>query len=228
MKNICILGAGSSSIKIIKEIATQVNIGKIKDTINIKYGLISTNLEDIHRAQGYGLDILINKKAESNEDVFEPVINRKITREIEYLAIGDKECNGLGTFASIEKAEKAFFESEKNIDAFLKQLLDEIDIVIFVASFGGGNGTGLIPLLAQKVKDMNINSISIIGKPFDFEGKKRLETFNIGLENLKNRTNEIIIIDDTPIEKTLITTFEKRDLEFVKEAANFIKELEKE
>ena len=162
MKNICVLGVGGSSINIIKEIATQVNIEKIKDTTNIKYGLISTSLEDIHRAQDCGLDILINKQVDSNKDVYEPVINREITREIEYLAIGEKECKGLGTSASIEKAENAFYESEKNIDVFIKRLLDNIDLVIFVTSFGGGNGTGLIPLLAQKVNNMNINSISII------------------------------------------------------------------
>lgn len=228
MKNICVLGAGGSSINIIKEIATQVNIEKIKDTTNIKYGLISTSLEDIHRAQDYGLDILINKQVNSNQDVYEPVINREITREIEYLAIGEKECKGLGTSASIEKAENAFYESEKNIDVFLKRLLDNIDLVIFVTSFGGGNGTGLIPLLVQKVKDMDIENISIIGKPFDFEGEKRLDNFNKGIEKLKNKTNESIIIDSNSNEESVIEKFKERDKEFAKVVFKIIRELEME
>lgn len=227
MKNICILGAGGSSVNIIKEIAMQMELERIKDTTNIKFGLISTSLEDIHRAQDYGLDILINKKVESNEEVYEPIVNRQITREIDYVAIGEKTCKGLGTSASIEIAEKAFNESEKNIDSFLKQLLDNIDLVIFVASFGGGNGTGLIPLLVQKVKDMNIENISIIGKPFDFEGEKRLDTFNKGIEKLKNETNKSIIIDNNPSEESVIKIFKERDLEFAKEVVKIIKELEK-
>ena len=108
MKNICILGAGGSSINIMKEIAMQMELERIKDTTNIKFGLISTSLEDIHRAQDYGLDILINKQVESNKDVYEPIINRQIMREIEYVAIGEKTCRGLGTSASLEIAEKAF------------------------------------------------------------------------------------------------------------------------
>ena len=228
MKNICILGAGGSSINMIKEIATQVNIEKIKDTINIKFGLISTSLEDIHRAQDYGLDILINKQVESNEDVYEPIINRKIARKIDYLAIGEKICNGLGTSASLEIAEKAFYESEKNIDSFLKQLLDNIDLVIFAASFGGGNGTVLVPLLVQKVKDMDIENISIIGKPFDFEGEKRLDNFNKGIEKLKNKTNESIIIDSNSNEESVIEKFKERDKEFAKVVFKIIRELEME
>ena len=70
---------------------------------------------------------------------------------------------------------------------------------------------------------MNINSISIIGKPFNFEGKKRLDTFNIGLENLKNKTNEIITIDNNLNEESIKKIFEKRDLEFAKEAIKAIK-----
>lgn len=228
MKNICILGAGGSSINIIKEIAMQMKLEGIKDITNIKFGLISTSLEDIHRAQDYGLDILINKQVESNEDAYEPIINRQITREIEYVAIGENTCRGLGTSASLEIAEKAFYESEKNIDSFLKQLLDNIDLVIFVASFGGGNGTVLAPLLVQKVKNMNIENISIIGKPFDFEGEKRLEVFNQGIDNLKNATDKIIIIDSKQNKESIIKIFKERDLEFAKEVIKTIKEQEKE
>ena len=228
MKNICILGAGGSSVNIIKEIAMQMELERIKDTPNIKFGLISTSLEDIHRAQDYGLDILINKQVESNKDVYEPIINRQIMREIEYVAIGEKTCRGLGTSASLEIAEKAFYESEKNIDSFLKQLLDNIDLVIFVASFGGGNGTVLVPLLVQKVKDMDIENISIIGKPFDFEGEKRLDNFNKGIEKLKNKTNESIIIDSNSNEESVIEKFKERDKEFAKVVFKIIRELEME
>lgn len=227
MKNICILGAGGSAINIIKEIAKIINIEKIlrniKESTNIKYGLISSSLEDIHRAQDYGLDILINEQVSSNKDAYKPVMNRKITRKIEYLAIGEKTCNGLSAFASTEIAEKAFYESEKNIDGFLKQLLENVDLVIFVACFGGGNGTGLAPLLLQKVADMKIKNISIIGKPFNFEGEKRLETFNQGIEKLKNITDKIVIIDSEPKEKSIIQIFKKRDLEFAKKVEEIIK-----
>lgn len=228
MENICILGAGSSSINIIKEIAIQENLEKIKDTTNIKFGLISTSLEDIHRAQDYGLDILINKQVESNEDVYESIINRKITRKIDYLAIGEKICKGLGTSASIETAEKAFYESEKNIDIFLKLLLEEIDLVILITSFGGGNGTGIVPLLSHKIKNMNIKNISIIGKPFEFEGEKRLNTCHQGIENLKSYTDEIIIIDSKTKEESIKKAFKNRDIEFAKVVFKIIRELEME
>lgn len=227
MKNICILGAGGSSANIIKEIAIQMELERIKDTTNIKFGLISTSIEDIHRVQDYGLDILINKQVESNKDVYEPIINRKITRKIDYLAIGEKTCKGLGTSASLEISEKAFYESEKNIDSFLKQLLDNIDLVIFAASFGGGNGTGIVPLLSQKIKNMNIKGIPIIGKPFEFEGEKRLNTCHQGIENLKSYTDEIIIIDSKTKEETIKKAFKNRDIEFAKKVEKIISELEK-
>lgn len=222
MKNICILGAGGSSINIIKEIAINVNLERIIDNNNIRFGLISTSAEDIHKAQEYGLDILINKQIYNNKDIYIPVINRKITRQIEYLAIGEKICNGLSTFASIEIAEKAFYESEKNIDIFLKILLEDIDLVILISSFGGGNGTGLVPLLSNKIKNMNIKNSSIIGKPFEFEGEKRLHTYNQGIENLKKYTDKVIIIDSKTKEQSIKKAFKNRDIEFAKKAEEIL------
>ena len=70
---------------------------------------------------------------------------------------------------------------------------------------------------------MKIKNISIIGKPFNFEGEKRLETFNQGIEKLKNITDKIVIIDSEPKEKSIIQIFKKRDLEFAKKVEEIIK-----
>ena len=75
---------------------------------------------------------------------------------------------------------------------------------------------------------MDIENISIIGKPFDFEGEKRLDNFNKGIEKLKNKTNESIIIDSNSNEESVIEKFKERDKEFAKVVFKIIRELEME
>ena len=131
----------------------------------------------------------------------------------------------------IEVTKKAFYESEENIDDFLNKLLIGIDLVIFVCGFGGGNGTGLLPLLVKKINDMNIKSISMIGKPLLIEGNKRLNLFNNGLEELKKVTNEIVVIDSDKVVlssgvSSLIEAFKKVDLEFSNKIIEILKDCE--
>lgn len=147
------------------------------------------------------------------------------------MAIGKKTCRGLHSLGDIEVTKKAFYESEENIDDFLNKLLIGIDLVIFVCGFGGGNGTGLLPLLVKKINDMNIKSISMIGKPLLIEGNKRLNLFNNGLEELKKVTNEIVVIDSDKVVlssgvSSLIEAFKKVDLEFSNKIIEILKDCE--
>ena len=59
---------------------------------------------------------------------------------------------------------------------------------------GGGTGTGAAPIIAQTAKEMGILTVGIVTIPFDFEGKKRKQQADEGIEALKNSVDTILII----------------------------------
>ena len=67
--------------------------------------------------------------------------------------------------------------------------------MLFIATgMGGGTGTGAAPIIAKAAKEKGILTIAVVTKPFDFEGKKRMETAEEGLKKLGNSVDTIIVI----------------------------------
>ena len=106
------------------------------------------------------------------------------------LKIGEKITRGLGAGAEPEIGQKAAEESKGNISEILK----DTDLVFITAGMGGGTGTGAAPVVAQLAKEMGILTIAVVTKPFSFEGRKRMENSEKGLENLKKYVDTLVVL----------------------------------
>ncbi len=106
------------------------------------------------------------------------------------IQIGEKLTKGLGAGANPEIGKKAAEESREEIANALKGA----DMVFVTAGMGGGTGTGAAPVVASVAKEMGILTISIVTKPFTFEGKKRMRQAEAGILELKANSDSLVII----------------------------------
>ena len=106
------------------------------------------------------------------------------------LQIGEKITRGLGAGADPDIGAKAAEESKASITEILK----DTDLVFVTAGMGGGTGTGAAPVIAQIAKEMGILTIAVVTKPFSFEGRKRAENADRGLENLRKHVDTLVVI----------------------------------
>lgn len=113
------------------------------------------------------------------------------------LQIGEKLTRGLGAGADPEVGQKAAEESKASITEMLK----DSDLVFITAGMGGGTGTGAAPVVAQIAKDMGILTIAVVTKPFNFEGRKRMENAEKGLEGLRKYVDTLVVIPNDKLLK---------------------------
>lgn len=106
------------------------------------------------------------------------------------IQIGDKLTKGLGAGSNPEIGEKAAEESREEI----AQALKGSDMVFVTAGMGGGTGTGAGPTVAAIARELGILTVGVVTKPFSFEGKKRMQHAEKGLETLKNCVDTLVII----------------------------------
>ena len=99
------------------------------------------------------------------------------------IQIGTKLTKGLGAGMKPAIGKDSALENYDEI----RSALEGADIVFISAGLGGGTGTGAAPVVAQIAKELGALTISIVTKPFSFEGKKRLKLAEAGLEELKKR-----------------------------------------
>lgn len=106
------------------------------------------------------------------------------------IQIGDKLTKGLGAGANPEIGEKAANESKDEIG----QAIKGADMVFVTAGMGGGTGTGAAPVVAQIAKEMGILTVGVVTKPFMFEGRKRMQHAERGVETLKSTVDTLVTI----------------------------------
>ena len=106
------------------------------------------------------------------------------------IQIGTKLTKGLGAGMKPTVGKDSALESYDEI----KSALNGADIVFISAGLGGGTGTGAAPVIAQIAKEVGALTISIVTKPFAFEGRKRLKLAEVGLEELKKESDSIVVI----------------------------------
>ena len=106
------------------------------------------------------------------------------------IQIGTKLTKGLGAGMKPAIGKESAIENYEDI----KNALDGADIVFISAGLGGGTGTGAAPVVAQIAKEIGALTISVVTKPFKFEGKKRLKLAEDGLEDLKRESDSIVVI----------------------------------
>ena len=75
-------------------------------------------------------------------------------------------------------------------------LNDGTRMVFITAGMGGGTGTGAAPVIAQCAKEMGILTVGIVTKPFEFEGKKRMEQAERGIATLKENVDALVVIQN--------------------------------
>lgn len=104
--------------------------------------------------------------------------------------IGDKLTRGLGAGGDPEKGESAANES---IDE-LYQVLEGADMVFITAGMGGGTGTGAAPVVAKAAREQGALTIGVVTRPFLFEGSRRSQSAERGIEQLKEHVDTLIVI----------------------------------
>ena len=106
------------------------------------------------------------------------------------IQIGEKITRCLGAGGDPNIGEKAAEESKEDIANALKGA----DMVFVTAGMGGGTGTGAAPVVAQIAKEMGILTVGVVTKPFTFEGKRRMQSAERGVANLKERVDTLVAI----------------------------------
>ncbi|MCL1939088.1 MAG: cell division protein FtsZ [Desulfovibrionaceae bacterium] len=127
--------------------------------------------------------------------------------------IGAKLTKGLGAGANPRIGCDAALESMDQI----KACIAEADMVFVTAGMGGGTGTGAAPVIAQAAKELGILTVGVVTKPFFFEGKKRLESAEAGIEEFRRHVDSLITIPNdrllqlAPKKATFIEMLKKAD-----------------
>ncbi len=130
------------------------------------------------------------------------------------IQLGANLTKGLGAGADPEIGARAAEESKDEIRA----LLQDTDLLFITAGMGGGTGTGATPVIAQMAKEMDILTVAVVTKPFEqFEGKRRMDNANEGIEKLRKVVDTLLIIPNEKIQlfvpkgTTLVQAFKVAD-----------------
>ena len=126
------------------------------------------------------------------------------------IAIGKELTGGLGAGGQPEIGEKAALESKEEI----KSELDNTDMVFITAGMGGGTGTGAAAVVAEIAKGTGALTVGVVTTPFAFEGSKKMQLAQTGIERLRKQVDTLIIIPNqyllkitepnTPIRKAFL------------------------
>jgi cell division protein FtsZ len=104
--------------------------------------------------------------------------------------IGDKLTRGLGAGGDPDRGRKAAEESADE----LYEALKGADMVFVTAGMGGGTGTGAAAVVAQIAKEHGALTIGVVTKPFTFEGVRRSQLAEAGINALKEKADTLIVI----------------------------------
>lgn len=115
------------------------------------------------------------------------------------LQLGADVTKGLGAGANPEIGRRAAEEDRESI----RQTLLGADMVFIAAGMGGGTGTGAAPVVAEIAREMGILTVAVVTKPFPFEGKKRMNYADQGIEFLSKNVDSLITIPNEKLLKVL-------------------------
>jgi cell division protein FtsZ len=106
--------------------------------------------------------------------------------------IGSKATRGLGAGADPEVGLAAAQESRDE----LKEALKGADMIFVTAGEGGGTGTGAAPVVAELGRELEALTVGVVTKPFAFEGRRRSDQADGGIQNLRDRVDTLIVIEN--------------------------------
>lgn len=106
------------------------------------------------------------------------------------LQLGHSITEGLGAGARPEVGQAAAQESQPEIIEFL----EGAHMVFVAAGMGGGTGTGAAPVIARTARERGILTIAVVTKPFHFEGQRRMQLAEAGVQELRKHVDTLIVI----------------------------------
>ena len=134
-----------------------------------------------------GVDFVIcNTDAQALEN--SPIPNK--------IQLGANLTSGLGAGANPEIGAQAAKESMQEIQQMLNT---QTKMVFITAGMGGGTGTGAAPIIAKIAKDMDILTVGIVTMPFQFEGKRRTKQAQLGIDQLRQNVDSLIVINNNKL-----------------------------
>ena len=110
------------------------------------------------------------------------------------LQIGADITRGLGSGSDPDRGRAAAMEDYDRI----KSLLKGSDMVFITAGEGGGTGTGAAPVVARVARELGALTVGIVTKPFGFEGSRRLQAAETGIEALAEEVDTLIVVPEQP------------------------------
>jgi len=116
--------------------------------------------------------------------------------------IGSKATRGLGAGADPKVGQAAAQESRDE----LKEALKGADMIFVTAGEGGGTGTGGAPIVAELGRELEALTVGVVTKPFAFEGRTRSSQAELGIQDLRDRVDTLIVIEND----RLLQVVEKR------------------
>jgi cell division protein FtsZ len=121
-----------------------------------------------------------------NTDAQALMLSKASTR----VRVGEKLTRGLGSGGDAETGRKAAEESSTE----MYEVLKGADMVFITAGMGGGTGTGGAPIVAQIAKEVGALTIGVVTRPFTFEGSRRIQSAEAGIEKFKENADTLIVI----------------------------------
>ena len=115
------------------------------------------------------------------------------------IQIGAKRTKGLGAGAEPEVGRDAAEESKEA----LSRAIEGTDLLFITAGMGGGTGTGAAPVIAKLARDKQILTVAVVTKPFEFEGKRKMDNALKGIANLRKYVDTLVIIPNEKIRKVV-------------------------
>src|SRR5881396_3136529 len=116
--------------------------------------------------------------------------------------IGARATRGLGAGANPRVGLEAATESRDE----LKEALKGADMIFVTAGEGGGTGTGAAPIVAQLAQELGALCVGVVTRPFSFEGRRRAEVASLGVDELRDHVDTLIVIEND----RLLQVVEKR------------------
>ena len=98
--------------------------------------------------------------------------------------------SGLGAGSKPDKGKEAAVLAEADI----RSAIEGSHMLFITAGMGGGTGTGAAPVIARIAKEMGILTVGVVTKPFEFEGGRRMTNADVGLQELEQNVDSLIVI----------------------------------
>ena len=160
--------------------------------------LYAKETEDLEAAGGDVMSDLRDKMEfiAVNTDV--AALRSKDKNLMRRIQIGKKTCKGRGAGGRPEVAAEAAKENSEEI----KAAIEGASIVFISAGMGGGTGTGAAPVVAEIAQEMNIITVGVVTKPFEYEREYKMNQAIKGIDEMRKHVDSLLIIPNERLLKT--------------------------